>query len=62
MRTDFKVYARKIDIYVVDARGFVVYECSTHGSKTCTEAKERFAYTHDVPLNQVRAHFTKKER
>jgi hypothetical protein len=57
METDFKVYARKIDIYLKNKRGFWQDECSTNARKTCKEAQEKFCIRHGLDKTQVKANF-----
>ncbi len=62
MKTDFKVYPRKIDISVRAYRrnakkSFWVYEASTKAYKTCKEAKHAFCLRHGLDASQVKCSF-----
>ena len=56
----FKVYKRKIHIYVKRADAWD-YVCSTNAAKTCKDAVARFKDVHGIPLgaDTVRAWFAK---
>jgi hypothetical protein len=60
MKTDFKVYPRKIHIYR-GANGCWQYVCSTNASKTCRDAVSRYKEENKIPqdANIVRAWFAK---
>jgi len=53
----FKVYKRKIDIYVA-RDGRFQYVCSTNASKTCKDAKSKFlAKNPSIPSDNIKAVF-----
>ncbi len=60
-KTDFKVYKRKIDIYLrhFNDKKFY-YECSSMAYRTCKEAKERFCKMHGLDNTQVKVVFADK--
>ena len=63
MKTDFKVYKRKIDVYMRSALAcdpsntFFVYAWSTNAYKTCRDAVKEAEKLH--PMNKFKAHFSK---
>jgi len=59
MKTDFKIYPRKIDIFLKSSNGFYQYECSTMASPTCKQAKHNFCVKHCLDNSQVKAIFAK---
>jgi hypothetical protein len=55
----FKVYSKKIDIYLKSLKGDYQYECSTNAARTCKEAKEKFCLRHSLDKGQVKANFAR---
>lgn len=53
----FKVYPKKIDIYLKNKRGFWQYECSTKAYKTCKTAKHNFCVKYCLDHSQVKCSF-----
>jgi hypothetical protein len=58
MKTDFKVYARKIDIFGMNAQRQWVYICTTNAAKTCKQAVANFVASHGMAnYLQLKANF-----
>jgi len=59
--TDFKVYRRKIDIYLRHARdGRFYYECSSFAYRTLKDAKRSYCSRHGLDESQVKLTFSPK--
>lgn len=58
-QVNFKVYLKKIDIYLRNKKGYWFYECSTKAYKTCTLAKHAFCVRHSLNKSQVKCLFAK---
>lgn len=56
---NFKVYPRKIDIYLRNRNGSYTYETSTMAAETCKHAKQNFCARHCLDKSQVKANFAK---
>ena len=50
---------KKIDIYLRNRNGNLVYETSTMASPTCKQAKSNFCIRHGLDQTQVVCHFSK---
>lgn len=55
----FKVYKKKIDIYLKSLNGYWKYECSTMASPSCKSALHNFCVRHGLDKSQVKARFSK---
>ena len=55
----FTYYKKKIDLYVKQKDGKFHYAFSTHASKTCKEAKEKFCKQAQIESDNVRVKFDK---
>lgn len=58
MKIDFKIFGRKIDIFIKNRKGFWQYECSTKASPTCKEAKHNFCVCYALDPSQVKCRFS----
>lgn len=60
-KTDFKVYRRKIDIFIKSFKDKkFYYYASTYAYKTCKQAKESFCVRHSLDNSQVKTNFSTK--